>query len=113
MSVTDRCNLRCQYCMPEQDYVWLPRSDILTFEETGFLVDVFSCGKSAKDALMKVDRVAGGHKDDDLVGLFGFPGDKSAVANFEGEFMRQYPYPNSNSFFWFFPQHPCDFGSSF
>ena len=42
VSVTDRCNLRCQYCMPEQDYVWLPRKDILTFEEAGFLVDVFA-----------------------------------------------------------------------
>ena len=42
ISVTDRCNLRCQYCMPEKDYVWLPRKDILTFEEIGFLVDVFS-----------------------------------------------------------------------
>ena len=42
LSVTDRCNLRCQYCMPEKDYVWLPRKDILTFEETSFLVDVFA-----------------------------------------------------------------------
>ena len=42
VSVTDRCNLRCQYCMPEKDYVWLPRNDILTFEETSFLVDVFA-----------------------------------------------------------------------
>jgi len=42
VSVTDRCNLRCQYCMPEQDYVWLPRSDILTFEDIGTLVDVFT-----------------------------------------------------------------------
>ena len=42
VSVTDRCNLRCQYCMPETDYVWLPRKDILTFEETSFLVDVFA-----------------------------------------------------------------------
>ena len=42
ISVTDRCNLRCQYCMPEKDYVWLPRKDILTFEETSFLVDVFA-----------------------------------------------------------------------
>jgi cyclic pyranopterin phosphate synthase len=41
VSVTDRCNLRCQYCMPEKDYVWLPRSDILDFEEVGRLVDVF------------------------------------------------------------------------
>jgi cyclic pyranopterin phosphate synthase len=41
LSVTDRCNLRCQYCMPEQDYVWLPREDILHFEELDRLVDVF------------------------------------------------------------------------
>ena len=41
LSVTDRCNLRCEYCMPEDEYVWLPREDILTFEETGVLVDVF------------------------------------------------------------------------
>jgi molybdenum cofactor biosynthesis enzyme MoaA len=25
LSVTDRCNLRCHYCMPQDDYVWLPR----------------------------------------------------------------------------------------
>jgi cyclic pyranopterin phosphate synthase len=41
LSVTDRCNLRCQYCMPEDDYVWLPREDVLHFEETSALVDVF------------------------------------------------------------------------
>ena len=41
VSVTDRCNLRCSYCMPEQDYVWLPREDILQFEEIEQLVDVF------------------------------------------------------------------------
>ncbi|MFN8062585.1 MAG: GTP 3',8-cyclase MoaA [Vicinamibacterales bacterium] len=41
LSVTDRCNLRCQYCMPELDYVWLPRHDILTFEELGTLVGAF------------------------------------------------------------------------
>jgi cyclic pyranopterin phosphate synthase len=41
LSVTDRCNLRCQYCMPERDYVWLPRHDILDFEEISVLVDLF------------------------------------------------------------------------
>jgi cyclic pyranopterin phosphate synthase len=33
ISVTDRCNLRCQYCMPEPDYAWLPRETLLTFDE--------------------------------------------------------------------------------
>ena len=42
LSVTDRCNLRCSYCMPEEEYVWLPRGDILTFEEAAQLVDVFA-----------------------------------------------------------------------
>ncbi len=42
LSVTDRCNLRCAYCMPEADYAWLPRADILHFEEIGRLVDVFT-----------------------------------------------------------------------
>ena len=41
LSVTDRCNLRCQYCMPEMEYVWLPREDMLHFEEINRLVDVF------------------------------------------------------------------------
>jgi GTP 3',8-cyclase len=42
LSVTDRCNLRCQYCMPEEEYVWLPRDDVLSFEEMTQLVDVFA-----------------------------------------------------------------------
>jgi cyclic pyranopterin phosphate synthase len=42
LSVTDRCNLRCGYCMPEAEYVWLPRHDILQFEEMSRLVDVFA-----------------------------------------------------------------------
>jgi cyclic pyranopterin phosphate synthase len=41
LSVTDRCNLRCEYCMPEDDYAWLPREDVLHFEEISTLVDVF------------------------------------------------------------------------
>jgi GTP 3',8-cyclase len=41
LSVTDRCNLRCEYCMPEDDYAWLPREDVLHFEETSALVDAF------------------------------------------------------------------------
>lgn len=42
VSVTDRCNLRCRYCMPEQDYVWLPKESILTFEEITRVVGVFT-----------------------------------------------------------------------
>jgi cyclic pyranopterin phosphate synthase len=42
ISVTDRCNMRCGYCMPEAEYVWLPRASILTFEEIGRLARIFS-----------------------------------------------------------------------
>src|SRR5712692_10991678 len=42
ISVTDRCNLRCQYCMPEEEYIWLSRGDILQFEEISALVDIFA-----------------------------------------------------------------------
>jgi len=41
ISVTDRCNLRCRYCMPEEEYVWLERQEILTFEETARLAGIF------------------------------------------------------------------------
>jgi len=33
ISVTDRCNFRCTYCMPEEGMQWLPREELLTFEE--------------------------------------------------------------------------------
>ena len=42
VSVTDRCNLRCLYCMPEEEYTWLPRAELLTFEELAKLADVFT-----------------------------------------------------------------------
>jgi cyclic pyranopterin phosphate synthase len=42
VSVTDRCNLRCNYCMPQEEYVWLPRQELLAFEEIARLVDVFT-----------------------------------------------------------------------
>ena len=42
ISVTDRCNLRCSYCMPEQDYVWLPRERLLSFQELATVAGVFA-----------------------------------------------------------------------
>ncbi|MCW3048156.1 MAG: moaA, partial [Solirubrobacterales bacterium] len=33
VSVTDRCNFRCQYCMPAEGLTWLERDAVLTFEE--------------------------------------------------------------------------------
>ncbi|ONI81034.1 cyclic pyranopterin phosphate synthase MoaA [Actinosynnema sp. ALI-1.44] len=41
ISLTDRCNLRCRYCMPEEEYAWLPREHLLTFEEIERLTEAF------------------------------------------------------------------------
>ena len=41
LSVTDRCNMRCGYCMPEESYVWLPRESLLSFEELDRIAGVF------------------------------------------------------------------------
>jgi len=40
VSITDRCNERCTYCMPQELQEWLPRDEILTFEETLRLIRV-------------------------------------------------------------------------
>ena len=46
VSVTDRCNFRCVYCMPKEifgkDYAFLPQSQVLTFEEIARLVRIFA-----------------------------------------------------------------------
>ncbi|MGE0441473.1 MAG: GTP 3',8-cyclase MoaA [Gemmatimonadales bacterium] len=42
LSVTDRCNMRCGYCMPNEHYTWLPRQSILTFEELDRLAGIFA-----------------------------------------------------------------------
>lgn len=39
ISVTDKCNLRCNYCMPVEGLPWIPREDLLTYEEIARVVD--------------------------------------------------------------------------
>jgi cyclic pyranopterin phosphate synthase len=41
VSVTDRCNFRCTYCMPAEGLAWLPKHEILTFEEMTRLLGIF------------------------------------------------------------------------
>jgi len=52
ISVTDRCNLRCRYCMPREvfgaDYAFLPRRDLLTYEEITRVARVFAAGGATK-----------------------------------------------------------------
>src|SRR5436853_9040 len=54
VSITDRCNERCTYCMPQELQEWLPREEILTFEETLCLIRI-----AAELGVSKV-RVTGG-----------------------------------------------------
>ena len=54
ISVTDRCNYRCVYCMPSEGLNWVPREDILTYEEIGRIVEVM-----AEMGIQKV-RISGG-----------------------------------------------------
>ena len=67
VSVIDRCDLRCNYCMPEEKYTWLPRQEILSFEEIERLVQVSTS--------LGVDRIrlTGGEPllRRDIVGLIG------------------------------------------
>jgi cyclic pyranopterin phosphate synthase len=42
VSVTDRCNFRCRYCMPAEGLLWLPKPELLTFEELHRLVVVMA-----------------------------------------------------------------------
>ena len=42
VSITDKCNFRCTYCMPAEGLEWLPKSEILTFEEIHRLVRIMA-----------------------------------------------------------------------
>ena len=42
VSVTDKCNFRCKYCMPAEGLAWLPREEILTFEEMARILRVMA-----------------------------------------------------------------------
>ncbi|HET9392714.1 MAG TPA: GTP 3',8-cyclase MoaA [Candidatus Rubrimentiphilum sp.] len=54
ISVTDKCNLRCIYCMPESGLPWLPKSEILTYEEIEEIV------RAAASAGVRSVRLSGG-----------------------------------------------------
>ncbi len=54
VSVTERCNFRCQYCMPEKPFSWVPQENLLTFEE------LFEFMKVAIDEGVKKIRITGG-----------------------------------------------------
>ena len=54
LSITDRCNLRCKYCMGDKDIVFLPKDELLSVEEIGRVTNIFS------DLGIKKIRITGG-----------------------------------------------------
>ena len=54
LSITDRCNLRCKYCMGDKDIVFLPKDELLSVEEVGRVTKIFS------DLGIKKIRITGG-----------------------------------------------------
>ena len=54
VSVTERCNFRCQYCMPEKPFSWVPKENLLSFE------DLFLFIKVAIDEGITKIRITGG-----------------------------------------------------
>ena len=54
VSVTERCNFRCQYCMPEKPFSWVPKENLLSFEE------LFEFIKVSIDSGVKKIRITGG-----------------------------------------------------
>jgi len=54
ISVTERCNFRCLYCMPEKPFTWVPKENLLSFE------DLFLFIKAAIDSGIKKIRITGG-----------------------------------------------------
>jgi len=54
VSVTERCNFRCLYCMPDKPFSWVPREDILSFEELFLFI------KAAIDEGITKIRITGG-----------------------------------------------------
>ncbi|WP_373035217.1 GTP 3',8-cyclase MoaA [Sulfurimonas sp.] len=54
VSVTERCNFRCQYCMPEKPFSWVPKENLLSFEE------LFEFMKIAMDEGVNKIRITGG-----------------------------------------------------
>lgn len=77
VSVTDRCDLRCFYCIPDESIEWLPRAELLTLEELVRVVAV------AVDCGIRKVRITGGEP---LLrrGLDSLIGDLSGIAGLDG-----------------------------
>ena len=93
ISVTDRCNLRCQYCMPEEGMPLINHEDILRYEEILRLVRVY-----AQEGITKV-RITGGEPlvrkgiVDFITELSAIPGIRDLSMTTNGVFLQDFAHP--------------------
>jgi len=93
VSLTDRCNYRCTYCMPEEGVDLLPRADVLTFEEIARVVRVFSEIGVRRVRLTGGEPTVRKHVDELVARLAAVDGIRSVVMTTNGHRLRDLAEP--------------------
>ncbi|HEY9686507.1 MAG TPA: GTP 3',8-cyclase MoaA [Coleofasciculaceae cyanobacterium] len=88
ISVTDRCNLRCTYCMPAEGLVWKPREEILTYEEIIRLARIFVEGGVTRIRLTGGEPTVRHEIETLMVALSALPGLRELLMTTNGVTLR-------------------------
>ena len=88
ISVTDRCNLRCVYCIPEETPTFQPREELLTFEELERLTRIFVSAGVAKVRLTGGEPLLRKGLPDLVAALSAIPGVRDLAMTTNGIFLR-------------------------
>jgi cyclic pyranopterin phosphate synthase len=89
ISITERCNFRCQYCMPEKPFSWVPKENLLNFE------DMFKFVKAAIDEGIRKVRITGGEPllredlDSFVAMIHNYDNDVDLALTTNGYFLKQ------------------------
>lgn len=89
ISVTDRCNLRCTYCMPAQGIEWRPRNEILTYEEIIRVASIFTAHGVTKIRLTGGEPTVRSDLEALISGLSNLPGLESLLMTTNGISLRE------------------------
>jgi cyclic pyranopterin phosphate synthase len=88
ISVTDRCNLRCTYCMPAEGLTWKPREEILTYEEIIRMARIFVAGGVTRIRLTGGEPTVRHEIENLMAGLSGLPGLQELLMTTNGVTLR-------------------------
>ena len=108
ISITERCNFRCQYCMPEKPFSWVPKENLLNFE------DMFKFVKVAIDEGITKVRITGGEPllredlDSFISMIHNYKNDIDLALTTNGYFLKQvgeksflrFPFNEDMTCFW-------------